>query len=304
MSIRGVENYELLSTQVGDDIVFVPPEGMKFENQPIDDQRSCEGYDTKDNKTDYIEYWKCGSYVFAALGNENISQLNSISSINEIIAARFDHDNFCLAHAYDYSDGGCSQHNIYDPGGSDVNDPIRERWSYITGTGAELTVHSNGYRDKDNTRSLDSWITAENANVLTSNCILSNWINALSTSLSTEIRARLQNHLYSNKQNDVNIKLNNLTPDQNFVDGNVVTKLRDAMNLLSTGVSNDNGANLQDSQSVIPNSKNIQTTTSTIAKTEVKNFIDDCATAYKDCICYSDCGGYAVCFCYGNCNYY
>lgn len=273
---------------------FQPPPDWPYETTRGQYDKSCGVYDEPDAPTNYIEYWKCGSYAF--YGENKLSNLNTIASKDTIIDNRnVDGEiGYCKEHS-------SVEHEYYDQA---------EGWTYITG-GASTeqnpnlsAEHSIGYRDKDSERSLASWITEANAAVLTSNCISANWINALSTSLSTEIRARLQNHLYSDKQDDVNLKIDCLTPDQNFVDGNVITKLREAMNLLSTGVSGDNGANLQDSQSVIPNSKNIQTTTSMIAKTEVKKFIDDCVIAYKDCICYSDCGGYAVCFCYGNCNYY
>lgn len=224
---------------------------------------------------DYIEYWKCNEYAFK---NENaLTLLNSISSVNTI--RQNGQANICSTN----SNNG-------------INNQF-ESWSYIASS------HSTGYRNKDDNRDLPSWITDANNEVLTKNFISSNWINALSTSLLTEIRARLANYLYSNETSSVNPLINDLIP-QSVVDGNVVSKLRDAMNLLSTGVSRDNGADLQEYQSVIPNSKNISTTARDIVKSEVKQFINDCNFAIKDCICYSDCGEYAVCFCYGNCNYY
>ena len=48
-----------------------------------------------------------------------------------------------------------------------------------------------------------------------------------------------------------------------------------------------------------------------VSTTEIvkKSNLDDLknkfnATVINDCICYSDCQGYAMCYCYGNCNYY
>ena len=271
-------------------------EGMENRPEMVDpDERICGSYDniSGGSPTNYIEYWKCGSYVFN--GYDTFGYLNSISSTDAIIDNRT-LSSFCNSHAS----------TTYDPGGQDeaLSAAVREGWTYIVGNAEDLSIaHSSGYRNKNNNRNLSQWILNANLSVQTKNFISANWINALSTSLSNEICDRLKNHLYSNKTDDVNTLINGLAPN-NIVDGNIVDKLRQAMNLLSSGVMSDTSANLQPKKSVIPNSKNIQTLSTIIANTEVRKFINDCNTAYKDCICYSDCGGYAVCFCYGNCNYY
>lgn len=262
-----------------------------MENRPAGypSDRTCGSYDDIGNsETNYIEYWKCGSYAFNEYNT--FGYLNSISSKNDIITNRTS-SSFCTLHAS----------TMFDPGGAAQEHAVREGWSYIVGN-ADLPNHSPGYRSKDN-RSLDQWIINANSNVQTNNFISANWLNALSTSLSNEIRARLANYLYSNKTAGVDNLINGLVPN-NIISGDIVDKLRRAMNLLSSNLISDNGANLQPLSSVIPNSNDIQTPNTIIANTEVRKFINDCNTAYKDCICYSDCGGYAVCFCYGNCNYY
>lgn len=281
MSNRGIENYELLSSMSGTNIIYEPPDGQPYQTRNCN---VCGSHDTITTPTNYIEYWKCSSYAF--YNEDRLNDLNSISSRSTIIN---DRKTICNTHSSNLN----NIRNTY------------ESLTYITGSSGKMSAdHPIGYRYKDQDRTLNDQILDENNSVLSNNFIKLSWINALSTSLSTEIRARLLNYLYSDKTDSINALINDLVPNENFIDGNIIEKLRDAMNLLSSGVSVDTEADLQEAQSVIPNAKNISTVSTDIAKTEVSSFISDCNIAYKDCICYSDCGGYAVCFCYGNCNYY
>ena len=49
---------------------------------------------------------------------------------------------------------------------------------------------------------------------------------------------------------------------------------------------------------------NLETETHIKPQDSINVVIDNAKKVLKDCICYTDCGGYSVCFCYSNCNHY
>ena len=125
------------------------------ENRPetVDPKgRTCGSYDTNKSPTNYIEYWKCGSYAFN--GYDTFGYLNSISSTNDIINNRR-LSSFCKLHAS----------TEYDPGGQEeLSDAVREGWTYIVGNADSPMAHSPGYRNKGN-RNLSQWIIDANLSV-------------------------------------------------------------------------------------------------------------------------------------------
>ena len=49
---------------------------------------------------------------------------------------------------------------------------------------------------------------------------------------------------------------------------------------------------------------NLESETHIKPQDSINVVIDNAKKVLKDCICYTDCGGYSVCFCYSNCNHY
>lgn len=179
--------------------------------------------------------------------------------------------------------------------------------SYYYHTQFGNRTHAIGYRNKAN-RSLPNYITSTNIDSINnSTFITQGHINALYMALHEELNARLKNYLYHNYSNNTASTLSGYMTGP-IISSEVFMRLKDAVNNLNT-IINESNANRDyeatlSADGLLKTMKNYSITNDNIAVTNIKGFINDITNSYKDCICYSDCGGYAVCFCYGNCNYY
>ena len=117
--------------------------------------------------------------------------------------------------------------------------------------------------------------------------------NTILKGIQDEIKIRLQSPLYINYENNFNNRMPSQLSAGKLLETNDINSLTKLLNLNELYLDEVKkpqffNANLRD------------VAESTILNQQVSTI----AAIVKDCVCYSDCNGYATCTCYGNCNHY
>ena len=117
--------------------------------------------------------------------------------------------------------------------------------------------------------------------------------NTILKGIQDEIKIRLQSPLYTEYENNFNNRMPSQLSAGKLLETNDINSLTKLLNLNELYLDEVKkpqffSANLRD-----------------VAESTILNQQVNTITALvKDCVCYSDCNGYATCTCYGNCNHY